>query len=110
MPAPGKPAVEAKPIITTIYIYEATNLSQVERVGSSPFYETISTRFIKSVASDESGKFSLALPAGSYSIFTKVDGKFYANSFDSKNNIALTVVEENKFSEVNIVISNKASF
>ena len=110
MPAPGKPAVEAKPVSTTVYIYEATNLSQVERMGTSPFYNSISTKFIKSVQSDEAGKFMLKLSVGHYSLFTKVDGKFYANQYDSKNNIALVMVEENKFSEVNIIISDKASF
>ena len=110
MPAAGKPAIEAKPISTTVYVYEATNLSQVERMGTSPFYNSINTKFIKSVQSDEKGKFMVKLPVGNYSLFTKVDGKFYANQFDTKNNIALTVVEANKFSEVNIIISDKASF
>lgn len=110
MPSPDRPLPLPKPLKTTVYIYEATNIKQVDRIGTSPFYRTIRTKFIKSVESNEQGYFITDLPAGNYSLFTKVDGKFYANSFDASNNIALVTVEPKKLSEVNITVSAKAVF
>ena len=110
MPSPDAPPPAPKGISTTVYIYELTNISQTERINTSPFYKTIRTRFIQSVTSDSTGYFSIALPAGNYSLFTKVDGRFYANNFDTANNIAAVTVEENKVSESNIKISAKAVY
>jgi hypothetical protein len=108
MPSPDIARAAPKGIETTIYVYELTNLSQVQ--GTAPFYKTIGTKFIQSITSDSLGHFAAELPAGSYSLFTKLDEQFYANSFDEKNNIAAVTVEENKVSEVNITISAKASY
>ena len=108
MPSPDAPASEGRPLRTTVFIYEATSLSQVERTGSSPFYSSVKTKLVKTTEADSSGYFSAELPAGRYSVFTKVDGQFYANSFDSQNNIALVTVVENKVTEVNITVSARA--
>lgn len=110
MPSPGVPPAEGVGIKTTIYVYELTNLSQVDRIGSSAFYNGIRTKFIRTVDSDSTGKFSLSLPPGRYSLFTRVDDKFYANLFDQENNIAPVTVEENRRSEVNITVSARATY
>ena len=110
MPSPDIQPVEPKGVQTTLYIYESTNISQVERLGNSSFYNAVHTKLIKSVESDSLGYFITPLPVGAYSLFTKVDGKFYANSFDSRNNIAPTNVEENKLTKVNFVISARATY
>lgn len=110
MPSPDIQPEEPKGVRTTVYIYEPTNISQVVRIGNSPFYNAIHTKLVKSVVSDSLGYFITPLPAGTYSLFTKVDGKFYANSFDAQNNIAPATVEENKLTKVNFVISARATF
>ena len=109
-PSPDIPESPGKALQTTIYVYETTNTSQVVRSGSSPFYDSILTRFITKVESDEKGHFVLDLPVGNYSLFTKVNGRFYANSFDVKNNIAPVEVKEKQVSEVNITISAGATY
>ena len=110
MPAPGVPQDNPAGIKATIYVYEATRLDQVERIGQSAFYSAIHTRFVKTVDSDSSGRFTLALPAGRYSLFSKIEGNYYANRFDDQNYIALVTVEEGKVAEVNITVSAKASY
>ena len=110
MPGPGRELPPPQGIRTTIYVFELTNISQVKQKGSSSFYSSIGTRQIDSVNSDENGRFLLPLAPGSYSLFTKVDGMFYSNSFDTKNNITPVVVDKNKFSEVEFLISDKATF
>ena len=110
MPSPDVQPEAPKGVRTTVYIYEPTNISQVVRIGNSPFYNAIRTKLIKSVESDSLGYFITPLPVGTYSLFTKVDGKFYANSFDAQNNIAPATVEENKLTKVNFLISARATY
>jgi hypothetical protein len=105
MPSPDAPLSEPKGLKTTVYVYEVTNISQVDRTGTSPFYTAIRSKFIKSVETDESGHFAIDLPVGSYSLFTKKDGKFYGNSFDTQNNINLGVVEEHKVTRMDILVT-----
>ena len=109
---PSPDAVPAKPrgVSGTILVYEPTNVSQVTRVGNSSLYTAISTKLVASVETDSTGMFIVALPVGSYSLFVKQPNGFYANLFDSNNNIALFMVEEGKLTTANMVVSNKASF
>jgi hypothetical protein len=110
MPSPDNPPVEPTRIKTRIYVYEATSLDQVKRSGTEPFYEEIYTKRIKTVVSDDDGFFAVELPAGRYSIFTKVNGKFYANTFDGNNIIAPVEVNSAGITELNIIISANATF
>jgi hypothetical protein len=110
MPSPDAPPASPRGIRTTVYIYEPTNTGQVDRIGTSAFYHSIRTKLIRSVKTDASGYFAIALPAGSYSLFTRIDGKFYANNFDQMNNIALTTVVPDMVSLVKITVNSKAVY
>jgi hypothetical protein len=110
MPSPDREPTGPQPVATTVYVYELTNLSQVQRDGAEPSYTAIRTKEVAKVQSEKNGQFVIGLPPGRYSLFTKVDGKFYANSFDEKNNIQAVTVEANQISEVRIVISAKAFY
>ncbi len=110
MPSPDVPESEGKALKTTVYVYESTNVSQVEREGTSPFYRAIHTRLVKTVDSDSQGRFALELPAGEYSLFTKIGDRFYANSFDARNTIAPVTVTKGQVSEVNITVSATAAY
>lgn len=110
MPSPDAKPSGPQPVATTVYVYELTNVTQVKRENSEPFYTSINTKEIDSVKSDKDGKFALSLEPGRYSLFTKVDGKFYANLFDGGNNIQPVTVEAGKVTETKIVISAKAFY
>jgi hypothetical protein len=110
MPGPGRKIDEGKPLSTTIYVYEATSVSQVERKNDEPYYSAIHSKFVKSFDSDKEGFFAAELTPGKYSLFTKVDGKFFASVFDGNGIIAPVDVEENKISGVNIVVNAKATY
>jgi hypothetical protein len=98
-------------VLTTVYIYEPTNLSQVTQVKNSPAeYTEIRTKQVASVTTDSTGHFSVALPSGSYSVFVGHKNRFYANLFDSQNNIAQFTVEANKLTTANLTISSSARF
>lgn len=110
MPMKGGPPVVPKGISTTVLIYEPTNITQVRRMGTAATYTAIATKQVASVETDSTGKFTIALPAGSYSVFIKQGNQFYANLFDTNNNIALFTVEEGKLTTVNLSVSFGASF
>jgi len=110
MPAPDEPATQPRALKTTLYIYEKTNTAQVDRIGTSAFYTAIHSKKIAEVQSNDSGAFSVSLPAGDYSVFALVDGKYYANSFDSRNFIVPVTVTEGHLSELKISVSSRASY
>lgn len=110
MPSPDEPLPAPKGVKTTVYVYEKTNLSQVDRTGTEPFYTAVRTKLIRTVQSTSKGYFFVSLPVGSYSLFTKAGGKFYANSFDGENNIAVVTVGKNKVADANIKISAGATY
>jgi hypothetical protein len=110
MPGPGKEKNPGKPLATTIYVYEATSVNQVDRKNDEPYYSAIRTKFVKSFDSDKDGFFAADLLPGKYSLFTKVDGKFFASVFDGDGTIAPVLVEENKITGVNIVVNAKATY
>jgi hypothetical protein len=110
MPSPNRLAAKPHGIQTTLFIYEATNTKDVVRKGTSAFYLSISKKLISTVLSDSSGHFAIELPIGSYSLFTKVNGLLYANSFDVENNIGLVKVIKGKVTSTIIRIDAGASY
>lgn len=110
MPMPGVTPPKPSPFSTIVYIYEATNIKDVIRNGTSAFYLSVNKKLITTIQSDSTGHFTIELPAGSYSLFTKVNNLFYANSFDVNNNIALIKVEEGKITSAVIKVDAGAVY
>jgi hypothetical protein len=90
MPSPDhKPGVQPLAgIRSTIYIFELTNISQVIRLGQSPYFMAVNTKLVRTADTDEKGRFDVLLPPGHYSVFTKKGDLFCAGRRDDKNNIA----------------------
>lgn len=111
MPKVGVPPAKPKPVSTTLFVYEPTHISQVQplETGSS-LYTAIKRKMVASVLSDSLGRYSVALPVGTYSLFVKKGDYFFANMFDSQNNIQLVTVDTGKITPVNILINSEASY
>jgi hypothetical protein len=110
MPSPNAKLSPPKGIKATLYIYELTNLTQVTKQGESGFYSNIQTKLIQRAESDTSGYFSVSLPPGEYSLFTKKDALFYANNFDGHNQIAPVTVTQHKVTQINVNIDYDAVY
>lgn len=108
MPGPGTPAPEGKPIERKIIFCELTNITEL--TGDGPLYSTVGSKVIKEVSSDKDGKFAAELPVGKYSVFVKEDAQYFANSFDSKNNVCVLTIEKDKITELKIDVNYKASY
>ena len=100
MPDPHHPAGPPAAVRSTIYVFELTNISQVRRQGTSPYYTAIGTRFVKKADTDDKGHFQIGLPPGSYSLFTRKGDLYYASRMDEKNNIAPVEVLPGKVTPV----------
>lgn len=111
MPKVGIPPATPKPVSTTLYIYESTHISQVKPVETgSPLYTAINSKLVASVLSDSLGRYSVALQKGTYSVFVKKGNFFFANLFDTQNNIQLVTVDSGKITPLNILINSDASY
>ena len=102
MPSPNRTPSKLNGIKTTLFIFEVTNIKDVARKETSSFYYSINKKLISTIHSDSVGHFYIQLPIGVYSVFTKVNRLFYANTFDEKNNIAPVKVEKGKISVITI--------
>ncbi len=108
MPSPGVPAPKGKPIERKIIICDLTNISDLG--GNGPLFDAIGSNIVKEMSSDKEGVFSASLPVGKYSVFVKEDSQYFANSFDSKNNVGVLTIEENKVTTLNIQVNYKATY
>jgi hypothetical protein len=100
-PAPQGPGVKA-----VVCVFALTNDSQVIRQGTSPYCEAVHTRLIRQADTDDKGNFSILLPPGTYSVFTKKGDLFYATRRDEKNNIAPVKVLPGKMTRVDCSVES----
>jgi len=110
MPGPGRTPSSPAPLQTAIYAYELTSLTQVEQVDAAPLYRAVRSRLVDSTVSDAAGNFKLHLKPGSYSIFARVKGQYFANSFDGNNQINPVTVSEKTFKPFNITVNVDAVY
>jgi hypothetical protein len=110
MPMVGAPAPTPRAFKTTVYIYDSTHISKVKQIGTSPLFLTVNTRLVQKLDTNEAGQFSVALEAGTYSVFVLKGGAFFANQFDEKNNIGLCRVEVGKQTRLQISVNADASY
>ena len=103
----GRPPGAAGPgVASTVCVFELTNDSQVVRQGTSPYCQAVHTRLIRQTDTDDKGNFSILLPQGTYSVFTKKGDLFYATRRDEKNNIAPVEVMPGKMTRVNCSVES----
>ena len=100
MPSPDEKRTPPKGIKTKVYIYELTSPVQVVAAGRPGFYKSVNSKLVKEVSTDEKGFFKVNLPPGKYSLFTKAESMYYANSFDQFNNIYPVEVQKKKMTDV----------
>jgi hypothetical protein len=110
MPSPNIKLPVPQGTKTTIYIFEQTNINQVDRKGQTAFYFAIRSKLVAQAVSDSSGHFSIRIPAGRYSLFTKKDTLYYANWFDKNNNIAPVEVLPGKMTKTEIRVDYDAVY
>jgi hypothetical protein len=103
MPMKDAQAYNPKGLQTTVYVYELTNIQQVDRIGETPYYKAIHTRPVTSIQSDSTGSFTIQLAPGRYSLFIRPGENFYSNLFDGEQNIFPVEVIAGKQTQVKFI-------
>jgi hypothetical protein len=79
-------------------------------INSGGFYDSILTKQITKLQSDNTGFFQIELPPGKYSFFVKEDSLYYANGGDSEGYILSAIVTPNLVTKRQIDINYKATY
>lgn len=99
---------KGKLIVREIYFCQPTKMNDLENNGS--IFKGVESLLVKKTTSDKDGMYSINLPVGMYSVFTKEEEGFFANSFDGQGNINLVEVKEGEMTKMNIEINYKAAY
>ena len=110
MPSPDVKPTPPQGVKTILYVFDLTNLTQVNRQGASTFYTSVGTRLVKKAETDSSGYFKISLPPGNYSLFVKIGSLYYANWFDGSDHIAPVHVKPGEFAQVTFKMDYDASY
>jgi hypothetical protein len=101
------------PVARELFVYEPTRFdSAVIAVGvqGGGFYDSILTKPVTKLQSDNSGFFQIELPAGKYSFFVKEGSFYYANESDSQGYMLSTIVTTNSVTKRQIDINYRAGY
>ena len=112
MPSPdeGDPSGTITPVEREIYITETAMISDAVAAADPGFYSAVNTTLIATATSDSDGFYEAALPPGSYSVFIRENGLFYADSFSGNGEIGMITVEPDQIQKYQIDITYQATF
>ncbi|HSF53272.1 MAG TPA: hypothetical protein VLA71_05945 [Algoriphagus sp.] len=106
----GKTAAKSgsKPIQRTLRIYPLIKFSDLKIENG--LYTALAEKPVTEVETDESGKYSLQLSPGRYSVFVVEEGGLFANIFDGEGNVQPVTVKENEWTLLDIEVNYKAVY
>jgi hypothetical protein len=106
MPSPRYHPGSPKGVPSTICVFKLTKESQTTNAGSPGLYSSVQTVLVRQTDTDDSGRFRIQLPPGTYSVFTKKGRLFYATRRDEMNNIAPVEVLPGKITRVDCSVES----
>jgi hypothetical protein len=106
MPSPRQKRGLPPGVHSTICVFRLTNQSQVTGAEKTGLYCSVQTPLVRQADTDDSGRFRILLPPGTYSVFTKKGSLFYATRRDEKNNIAPVEVLPGKMTRVDCSVES----
>ena len=112
MPTIGTKATQPKavPAVREVLIYALTNDKQVITGEEAGFYQQVNSKLVKKIKTDKKGRFSVTLPEGYYSVFTKEEKGLYANLFDDAMNINPIQVKKHRWTKIELVVDYQAVY
>lgn len=110
MPGPDRNPedLEGVPVKREIWIYEPTRVQ--DTTGPMPLFQSINTKLITKVSSDASGQFTVVLPEGTYSFFTKEEEGFFASTMDGDGHLGVFTFSKAGNREAHIKIDYNAAY
>lgn len=99
---------KGKPVKRTIRIYPLLKISDMSMEDG--LIKSLAAKPITEIESDETGKYSIQLSPGRYSVFTVEEDGLFANIFDGEGNVQPVTVKEGEWTLLDIVINYKAVY
>lgn len=99
---------KGKPVKRTIRIYPLLKISDMSLEDG--LFKSLAAKPITEIETDETGKYTVQLSPGRYSVFTVEEDGLFANIFDGEGNVQPVTVKEGEWTLLDIVINYKAVF
>ncbi len=109
MPLKGKTSSKGVAISTIIYVFEPTQINQVEGLNG-PICSKVNTRLLDSATSDREGNYFMALKPGKYTLLVKYESGYFVPFFSGMNELAIIQIQPNRVSDLDIIVNAKASY
>jgi hypothetical protein len=112
MPMSDKPSSKGSPLGTTVYVYEATSLNQLNGgafLHQQSLASSIQSNAVDSVISDQLGAFQFNLKPGKYSVFVKYNSNYYIPFFSGVNWVSIIEIKANEVNKMDIVVNGSES-
>lgn len=109
MPSKGKPSGKGSPISTKIYVFQPTELAQVDGL-IGPICSKVNTVLLDSATSDSSGNYFVALKPGRYTVLVKYESGYFIPFFSGLNGLAMIQIQPKLVSDLDIIVNVKASY
>jgi len=110
MPRIGDPPPGIRtPAAREVYFYPALHISDING-EMGPLFGKVQGQPVAVAKSNDNGKFSIMLPAGTYSVFTKETDGLFANRFDGDGIVNPLVVTAGQSCSMRIDINYLATF
>lgn len=101
------------PVERDIYVFEATRFDSAIRIDVNEggiFYDSILTKQITKLRSDNTGFYQIELPPGKYSFFVKEDSLYFGNEGDSDGHLMSARVAVDSVTKRQININYRAAY
>ncbi len=103
MPGIGKASGKGAPFATSLYIYQATKLSQLDSLSGS-FCSRIQGDLIATIQSNAMGQFNAQLKPGVYSVFVRAENAYYIPFFSGTAWTALFEIKADTSTNLDIIV------
>ena len=101
------------PVEREIRVHQATRFDSVTSSNGGMggvFFDSILTKQIATLRSDNTGFFQIELPPGKYSFFVKEDSLYYENGVDSAGHLVSASVTANSVTKRQLDITYRAAY
>ena len=109
MPLRDKPKQLGRPFATIVYVYEASNTTQL--IGQQGNWaKGLQAKLIKQVRTDKLGKFKLGLAPGTYTLVVGYQEGIYVPYFSGSTGVAFVQVVKHQYQEIDLTITASSIF
>jgi len=109
MPGNGKSSSKGVPMATSIHIYEATQLNQLDSLSGS-FCGRIKSSLIATIQSNSMGQFNAQLKPGVYSVFVRAENAYYIPFFSGTAWTALFEIKADTTTNLDLIVRGSTNF